>query len=230
MKGKYLILGIICIMLTFTSCIISGEKLKQLTPNSKFDTIRIFNNIEVVMTPGENVSYLVSGSDRAKTKLRIGIEGDALAITAAGLRGSEKLSVYLTAPMPGSIHTFNNASFALDGSADTKDLELEAWNSSIITINQNITAKEVSVSAFNNSKIDIKSVVADNLNIEAANNAIINISGKVKYVTKSVMNGAVVNTEHLSDTLSEQSHSHDDSTGTVIVYNDHISLLGRLFN
>lgn len=228
MKNEYLILTMICLISSLSSCIPS-EKLKPLSVDSKFDAIMVFNNIELTMNPGKHVSYQVSGPKYAKSKLMIGIEGDCLIIKVDGLRGSDKLSINLTAPMLKSIETFNGASFALNESADIEDLELRAWNSSKIEINKNIIAKKVSVSSFNSGHIVIKSVIADKLRIEAANNAVVYVSGKVKNITKSVLNDATVDTNGLSDCQSQHTYN-DDSDDTVIVYSNDISLFGRIFD
>ena len=160
-------------------------------------------------------------------KLEIGIDGDALMVRANGLNGTDRLTIHLTAPMLKSIETFNDAGFILNGSVDVGELKLCAWNSSLISIGQNITAREVEVQAYNNGRIDIKSIVADKMRIEAANSAVVNVSGKVNSLTKNVMNGAKVNADSLSDARSGQS-SYDDSDDTVIVYSEDISLFGRL--
>jgi len=189
-------------MIALTSCVFSKERLKPVTPGSKYDAVIVFNNIEVTMTPGKSISYQVSGNEAAKSKLEIGIEDDALIVKADGLKGSDRLSINLTGPVPESITTFNSSAFVLDGSAEVDFFELGAWNSSRISINRNIIAKKVSVSSSNNGHIDIKSVITDSMKIEAANNAVVVVAGRVRNFSKNVMNGAVVDTTGLSEGLS----------------------------
>ena len=215
--------------LALTSCVLSNNKLKPVKPNSKFDAVLVFNNIEVIMTPGEKVSYEVSGDESAISRLEAGIEGNTLIFKADRLSASDKIHISLTAPIPESIEVFNNASLAIEGVCDVDDINLRVWNNGRIRIDHNITAKTMSVETFNSGSIVLGSVVANQVRITAANNSTVDISGHVGRLSKSVMNDAVVNVTGL--TANNQRHaSHDeDSKDTVIVYSDDINILERMF-
>lgn len=215
--------------LALTSCVLSNNELKPVNQNSKFDTVRVFNNIEVVMTPGEKVSYEVLGDESAISRLEAGIEGNTLIFKADRLFGSDKIHISLTAPMPESMEVFNNASLTIEGDCDVDDINLGVWNNGRIRIDHNITAKTLSVETFNSGSIVVGSVVSNQVNITAANSSIVNISGHIGRLSKSVMNDAVVNITGLTAYNQIRASLDEDSKDTVIVYSEDINILGRIF-
>lgn len=230
MKIKILAAVMIGFVLALTSCVLSNNELKPVNPNSKFNAVLVFNNIEVIMTPGEKVSYEVSGDESAVSKLEAGIERNTLIFKADRLSGSDKIHINLTAPIPDSIEVFNNASLIIEGDCDVEDINLGVWNDGRIRINNNITAKTMSVGTFNNGSIFVGSVAANQVNITAANSSTVNISGHIGRLSKSVMNDAVVNITGLTADNQIRA-SHDEySKDTVIVYSEDINILGRIFD
>lgn len=197
MKSFKLLSVIALTVALFTSCVSRQNQGAPLTVDSVFDAIEVYNGVEVEYVPSGSVSYTVTASEDAKSKLRMKVNGGTLSIWAEDLRSKDKIRVRLSAPEPTSFLAYNNSKLSCNAPLKTDKLVINAWNNADVTLMDVITVANLDLTAYNNGSVDLPEAQCESIDIEAYNNADVRVAGFAGKLKVSQYNNSRVNTTAL---------------------------------
>lgn len=179
------------IVLLLSSCAFIPVRTEPLGSNSKFESIVVSNNIELIYTPGPNVKYSVEASLEATKRVRMEVRGSSLSLSTRNVDG--KVKITLTSPSVSMIVANNNASVTVTGPLAVKDFTAAANNNSSIKFTSPFDATELTVTASGLASVDFSSLKADDFIVSASNLSTVTAAGSGKEVIFTSMNNVSIN-------------------------------------
>lgn len=157
MKRTTICLHTILMTLTIviSSCSLSfdNKKHKALSDGDKFSGIEVFNDIKLYYTPGDSLAWSIKAAPKLKSKLNMFVLNNKLYVNADGLKGDDNIEVWIMAPEINSFCTWNDGEIVVTDSLTLSDLSVTAYNSSKIIFDEYVRGDYVTITGYNDSQI-----------------------------------------------------------------------------